>query len=116
MQTTQLALLEGFTVAVQGEEHDIRAVYCADLLSWAMGAAPADSAWCTVMGNVNAVAVASLADVAVIVLCEKAVPDETMLEKARQQGVNVMCTPLPAFEAGLAIARAAGLYMQAAPQ
>ena len=116
MQTTQLALLGGFTFAVQGDEHSIRAVYCADLLSWAMGAAPSGAAWCTVMGNVNAVAVASLTDAAVIVLCENAAPDEAMLDKARLQDINIVRTPLPVFEAGLSIARAAGLYPEAAPQ
>ena len=110
MNTLQLALLEGFSAAVQGEEREISSVYCADLLSWAMGAAPSDTAWCTVMGNANTVAVASLADVAAIILCESAEPDASMLEKADLQGISILCTALPAFEAGLAIARAAGLY------
>ena len=35
--------------------------YCGDLLSWVMGRAREGDAWMTVMGNVNAVAVAVLA-------------------------------------------------------
>lgn len=110
MTVQQLAQLEGFSPAVlpQGER-EITEVYCADLLSWAMGRAPEDSAWCTVMGNVNAVAVASLADVAAIVLCEDAVLDADAEAKAGQQGVNILRTALPAFQAGLCIHRAAGL-------
>lgn len=103
MTTSDAALLTEFMPAMQGEDREITGVYCADLLSWAMSRAPAGCAWCTVMGNVNAVAVAALADVAVIVLCEGAVLDEEAKLKATQQGVNIITTTLPAFEAGLAI-------------
>ena len=41
---------------------EVESVYCCDLLSFVMGRAPADSAWVTVMGNVNAMAVSMLAD------------------------------------------------------
>ena len=109
MNVQQLAGLEGFSAAVPVQDRAVTSVYCADLLSWAMSRAPEGSAWCTVMGNVNAVAVASLADVACIVLCEGAALDAEAEEKARQQGVNILRTPLPAFTAGLAIHRAAGL-------
>lgn len=109
MQTTDLAQVPSFSFANEAEARPIESVYCADLLSWAMGRAPENSAWCTVMGNVNAVAVASLADVAVIVLCEGAVLDEDALNKAKDQGINIVRTALPAFEAGVAIAAKAGL-------
>jgi hypothetical protein len=108
--TTELAGLPGFEAAVDAGAREVSGVYCADLLSWAMGRAPAGCAWCTVIGNVNAVAVASLADTAAIVLCEGARPDGEAAEKARQQGISILCCALPAFEAGLRIARAAGLY------
>ncbi len=107
MQVEALFALEGFSPAVLADgKREITSVYCADLLSWAMGNAPEASAWCTVMGNINAVAVASLADVAVIVLCEDAVLDDDAREKAAQQGVNIARTALPAFGAGLAVHRA----------
>jgi len=106
-----LATLPQFESAVPGDG-EITSVYCADLLSWAMGRAPANSAWCTIMGNVNAIAVAALADVAVIVLCENAVLDDDAKAKATQQGVAIVKTSLPAFEAGLAIAKAADLYKE----
>lgn len=110
MKTTEFPHLDGFVTAVEAEEREIQSVYCADLLSWAMGRAPAYSAWCTVMGNVNAVAVASLADVSAIVLCEGADLDADARAKAEQQGICIVRTDLPAFEAGMAIARKAGLY------
>lgn len=103
MKVSEIAALDGFCAAVLPDDREVQRVYCADLLSWAMSRAPEGGAWCTIMGNINAVAVASLADVASIILCEDAPLDEDAKEKARQQGVNILRTSLPAFEAGLAI-------------
>ncbi|MFV0411725.1 MAG: hypothetical protein ACK5L3_00465 [Oscillospiraceae bacterium] len=111
MTVLEIAALPEFEAAVLQEgEKEITALYCADLLSWAMGRAPAGCAWCTIMGNANAVAVAMLAEVAVIVLCENAALDEAAAAKAAGQGVNIVKTGLPAFEAALLLARKAGLY------
>ena len=103
MTTSDLAGMENFQMAVTAAEKPIEHIYCGDLLSWVMSRAPENSAWCTVMGNVNAVAVASLADVAVIVLCEDAALDEDAAKKAAENGVNIVKTTLPAFAAGLRI-------------
>ena len=60
-------------VLVEGDtEREITGCYIGDLLSWVMGRAPEDSAWLTVMGNINSIAVATLADVSCIVLVENA--------------------------------------------
>lgn len=82
---------------------EVTCVYCCDLLSWVMGRAPADSAWLTVMGNMNAVAVSVLADIAVIILAENSVIDQSAIEKAKEQDVNILRTKQPAFEAALQI-------------
>ena len=63
-------------------------------------------AWFTVMGNVNAVAVAALADCACIVLCHGAALDAVAKTRAEEQGINIFTTDLPEFEAGFALARA----------
>ena len=107
MTNGEIGNLSGFAALSAAGEKPVTAVYCADLLSWAMSRAPENGAWCTVMGNVNAVAVAALADVAALVICEGAVLDANALEKAQTQGVAVYQTALPAFEAALAIAKAA---------
>ncbi len=109
MTTFDLDGLDAFEWAVKETDDEITCVYCADLLSWAMGRAPESSAWCTVMGNVNAVAVASLADVAVLVLCEGAPLDDEAAQRARQQKINIVKTALPAFDAAYAIAKHGGL-------
>lgn len=90
-----------FTVLSEGEAQDtaISKVFCCDLLSVCMSHLTAGNAWVTVMGNVNAVAVAVLTEAACIVLAEDTPLDDAALEKAKQQGVTVLRTSLPIFEA-----------------
>lgn len=86
-----------------GLDREAALVYCCDLLSFVMGGAPADCAWVTVMGNVNAMAVALLADMACVVLAEGAVLDDDAREKALQNGIAVLRSPHPVFETALAL-------------
>ena len=72
--------------------------YVGDLLSWVMGRAPAGGVWVTVMTNVNVIAVAALSDVACVIIAEGAELDETAIERAKAQGINVLATDMPAFE------------------
>ncbi len=116
MNTCDFANMAEFAVLVDAGSRPLTSVYCADLLSWAMAKAPAGAAWCTVMGNVNAVAVAALTEVGAIALCEGAVFDDNARAKAEAEGIFVVRTDLPAFEAGLAIAKRAGLYAGDAAQ
>lgn len=68
---------------------EVTGCYVGDLLSWVMARAKAGDVWLTVMGNVNAIAVATLTDAAAIVLCENAVLDDDAKNRADQQGVPV---------------------------
>ena len=94
-----------FTVVNVGEnpEREIPVPFCCDLLSIAMGRAPAGCAWVTVMGNMNTLAVATLADAACIIMAEGALLDEIAIKKARDQEITVMGTELPIFDAALKI-------------
>lgn len=84
-------------------KRDITVPFCCDLLSVAMGQAPSGSAWVTVMANMNTLAVASLTDVACVILAEGAVMDAPMLEKAASEGITVFSTPMPIFDAALTV-------------
>jgi len=87
-----------------GEKNaEITGVYCCDLLSVVMGKAFQGCAWVTVMGNINSIAVASLADISCIILSDTANLDETAMAKSKQQGVTVLKSKLPIFETALAI-------------
>ena len=83
----------------------VESVFCCDLLSLAMSRARAGCAWVTVMGNVNTIAVATLADVSCVVMAEGVQLDETARARAKEQGVTVLATEEPVFEAALNIYR-----------
>ena len=85
---------------------EISRVFCCDLLSIAMGKAPADGVWVTVMGNRNTLAVASLTDTACIILAEGVSLDEETLKKAREERIAVLSTDLPVFDAALKVYQA----------
>ena len=96
-------------VLVKGDpEREISKVFCCDLLSIAMGRAPADSVWVTIMGNKNTLAVAVLADVACIVLAEGIGLDEEILTKAAEEGIAILAAELPVFDIALRIHEAGG--------
>ncbi len=107
MTALDMANALDFEVLVEGEgaEREIQGIYCCDLLSIVMGRAQADDVWITVMGNINAVAVAVLADVSCILLSENMQFDPESLERAKQQGVCVLKTSLPTFQAAVKIAQ-----------
>lgn len=105
MKVKELIEMNLFKLLNQGNDVDkeITKPFCCDLLSIAMSKAPAGSAWVTVMGNVNTLAVAELADVACVVLAEGMDMDIRILEKAGEQQITVLCTDMPVFEAAMAI-------------
>lgn len=91
MNVTQAVEKLNLKILVEGDmERDITDCYIGDLLSWVMGRAGEDSIWLTVMGNINAVAVATLADVSCIVLVENAALDEDAKKKAEIHGVTIL--------------------------
>lgn len=94
-----------FNVINKGTDTDsqISRVFCCDMLSIAMSRAPAGCAWVTVMGNINTLAVARLSDAACIVLAEGVSLDEPASQKAVTQGITVLSTSLPIFDAALEI-------------
>ena len=79
--------------------------YCGDLLSWVMSRAQSGDAWLTVMGNINAVGVAALAEAACIVLTENASLDDEALKKAKDKSINILQTPLNAYQAAVVISK-----------
>ena len=97
----------GWELAIGDGEREIKGgIYCCDLLSLVMGRAPADSLWITVMGNVNSMAVATLADTACVVVAENMPLDAEALEGAKKGGVTVLRTEKPVYEAAASAAKA----------
>ena len=104
MELKSILTLPECTLLAKGNpDRTVPKVFCCDLLSIAMSKAPEDSVWVTVMGNKNTLAVASLADVACIVLAEGVSLDEGTLAKAEEEGIAVLSTTLPVFDIALEI-------------
>ena len=85
-------------------EREISGAYIGDLLSWVMGRAQSGDAWITIMSNVNIVAVASLTDVACIILAEGVTLEDHVRDAAEQKEVNVLCSDQTAYELAKALA------------
>ncbi len=93
------------TLAEGDLDRPVTGGYCGDLLSWVMGRAKAGDAWFSVIGNVNAVAVCVLADVACLVLCENAPFDEAAAVRAKTEQVTVLRSSRTAYELATALGR-----------
>lgn len=104
MIVQELIEKSGFSVLNAGNiSYSITNPFCCDLLSIAMSKASPNTAWITVMGNVNTIAVAVLADVSCIILAENIELDSVALEKAVSQNVTILKSPLPIFETALKV-------------
>lgn len=96
MKISELAQACGWKLLAgeDGQDNEVDGCYVGDLLSWVMGRAQSGNVWLTVMGNLNAIAVAALADVSGIVLCEESALDQDALKRADMQGIPVYgCGP-----------------------
>ena len=102
MTVAELAAGCGFEVlCLPDPEREVDGVYIGDLLSWVMGRARQDNAWITIMSNVNVIAVGTLSDVSCILFAEGVLPEADIIEIARAKGVNLLLTPMPAYEAAI---------------
>jgi len=72
-------------------------VYASDLLSCVMAGAQAGGVWITLQAHLNIVAVAALLELSAVIITEGAQPDQATLERANQQSVTLLSTPLPTY-------------------
>jgi hypothetical protein len=113
MTTGQLIDSGLFELIKEGDRRDqkISTPFCCDLLSLAMGKAPRDCAWVTVIANRNTLAVAALVKAACIILAEGVVVDDETAEKAKENGITVLRTDMPVFEAAMAVSHQAETFL-----
>ena len=71
--------------------------YTCDLLSWVMAHGKQGMAWITVQTHMNVIAVASLMEMAAVIIPEGIQMEAPPLEKAREQGVAVLQSDKTAF-------------------
>ena len=71
--------------------------YASDLLSCVMAKAQAGNVWVTIQGHPNIVAVASLLDLAGIIVAEGMSIDAATLEKAEEENIPILTTSLTTY-------------------
>ena len=90
IQVKEVAQRLGLTpLSAADDAREVRGGYAGDLLSWVMGRVPNDAAWITIMTNINVVAVAVLRDVSMAIVAEGSEVPAEVIERAREQGVNL---------------------------
>ena len=76
------------------KDAEFEGIYAGDLLSHVMAHAKENNLFLTIMANINAIAVASLLDMPVVVFAEGVNPTEEMIQKADDENIMVICTSL----------------------
>lgn len=81
-----------------GTGNEVKGGYTSDLLSDVMGNVEEDMIWVTMQTHQNVVAVASLKDVAAVLIVNGYEPDDEMLEKGKEEDLPILGTERSAFE------------------
>ena len=79
-------------------ENQVTGGYASDLLSDVLANSREGQLWITLQVHMNIVAVASMKDLAGIVLVGGREPEEDTIQKAEEEKIPVMVSALPAFE------------------
>lgn len=86
-------------VAGKGQlDNEITSGFVGDLLSVVMGKAEAGTAWITIQSHLNIIAVASLVDVACIIVSEGFVVDENAIEKANEEEIVILTSEKSSYQ------------------
>ena len=72
--------------------------YASDLMSDVIAHANAGSVWVTLQVHENVAAVASMKELAAVIIVQGRKPEPVMLEKAESEQIPVLVSALPAFE------------------
>lgn len=104
MTVKELSEVSGFLpIALPEPTRVIDGVYIGDLLSWVMGRAKENDAWITIMSNINVIAVASLADVSVVIFAEDVTPEQDIIDAANLKGINLISVKQAAYDTAIAL-------------
>lgn len=88
--------LEVYSAGELGRE--VSGGYASDLLSCVMAGAKAGNVWVTLQAHPNVVAVASLLDLAAVIVTEGVVPDSQTIERAQENQVTLLGTSQTTFQ------------------
>jgi len=78
-------------------DRELSGGYASDLLSDVMGHARPDQVWITLQSHLNVIAVASLKELAAIILVHGQEPSQEVLDRARSEGMTLLGTELDTY-------------------
>ena len=81
-----------------GLSNNIDGGYVSDLLSDVMGHADAGNVWVTLQNHKNVMAIASLKEVAAIILVKGIKPEDDTAEQSNQEGIPILGTDMETYE------------------
>ncbi|HAZ31427.1 MAG TPA: serine kinase [Dehalococcoidia bacterium] len=87
----------GVASASAALDQEITGGYASDLLSCVMARAQAGNVWVTLQAHANIVAVASLLNLTGIIVTEGTSLEAATIEKANQEHIPILTTPLDTF-------------------
>jgi len=79
-------------------DRDVAGGYASDLLSWVMAHAKENDIWITIQSHQNIVAVASLLNLAAIIVAEGANIDDSTIQKAEQENIPIYSSDKSIYE------------------
>jgi serine kinase of HPr protein (carbohydrate metabolism regulator) len=82
----------------QGLANEISGGYVSDLLSDVMGNSDTGQVWITLQTHKNVMAIASLKDLAAIILVNNHQPEEDTLAQSNEEGIPLLGTDMSTFE------------------
>lgn len=89
---------QSLTPAISCEGVELVGAYVSDMLSDVMGSGKEGLAWITIMKHLNVIAVASMTGIPVIVFSKGNVPEAAVIEKAIEEEICLVTSPLTTFE------------------
>ena len=100
MKTTEIVEKLGLKVysGANGLDREIKGCYVSDLLSDVMGNEDADYLWITLQTHKNVMAVASLKDLAGVILVSGLEPEPDVILQSDEEGIPILGTDLPTFQ------------------
>ena len=82
----------------KGLNNELTGGYVSDLLSDVMGFASEGQVWITLQTHQNVLAIASLKDLAAVILVKGLQPDEDTLKHSEEEGIPLLGTEMGTFE------------------
>lgn len=96
-----------------GLDNEISGGYTSDLLSDVIGNAEQGKIWITLQTHKNVMAIASLKDLAAVLVVNNHLPEPDMIAQSNEENIPVMVTSDPAFEITGKVFNFINIYSQA---